>query len=56
MKEIAEKYLREIIKNAAIAVSTYFSDEQLQSAKDASTKSGLNIVRLLNKAKRGAIS
>ncbi|EAN80688.1 heat shock protein 70 (HSP70), putative, partial [Trypanosoma cruzi] len=54
MKEIAETYLGEKVKNAVVTVPAYFNDAQRQSTKDAGTIAGLNVVRIINERKAAA--
>ncbi|KAK1392114.1 Luminal-binding protein 2 [Heracleum sosnowskyi] len=44
MKETAEAFLGEKVKNAVITVPAYFNDAQRQATKDAGTIAGLNVV------------
>ncbi|KAL0221382.1 hypothetical protein RCL1_001236 [Eukaryota sp. TZLM3-RCL] len=48
MKQTAEAYLGQPVKNAVITVPAYFSDAQRQATKDAGTIAGLNVVRIIN--------
>jgi heat shock 70kDa protein 1/2/6/8 len=48
MKDIAEKYLGEEVKNAVITVPAYFNDQQRNATKDAGTIAGLNVIRIIN--------
>ncbi|KAG4075323.1 hypothetical protein HA402_003114 [Bradysia odoriphaga] len=48
MKEIAESYLNEEVKDAVITVPAYFNNGQRQATKDAAEISGLNVLRILN--------
>lgn len=48
MKETAETYLGETIKNAVITVPAYFNDSQRQATKDAGAIAGLNVLRIIN--------
>lgn len=56
MKEIAETYLGQPIKNAVVTVPAYFTDAQRQSTKDAGTIAGLNVVRMINEPTAAAIA
>jgi heat shock protein 1/8 len=56
MKEIAEAYLGEPVKNAVVTVPAYFNDAQRQSTKDAGAIAGLNIVRMINEPTAAAIA
>lgn len=48
MKEVAEDYLGETIKNAVVTVPAYFNDAQRQATKDAGAIAGLNVMRIIN--------
>jgi len=48
MKDIAEKYLGEEVKNAVITCPAYFNDQQRQATKDAGAIAGLNVLRIIN--------
>jgi L1 cell adhesion molecule like protein len=48
MKNIAESYLGETVKNAVITVPAYFNDQQRQATKDAGSIAGLNVMRIIN--------
>ena len=56
MKEIAESYLGESVKEAVITVPAYFNDSQRQATKDAGTIAGLNILRIINEPTAAAIA
>jgi L1 cell adhesion molecule like protein len=56
MKETAEAYLGEKIKNAVITVPAYFNDSQRQATKDAGAIAGLNVLRIINEPTAAAIS
>ena len=48
MKQTAEDYLGEEIKDAVITVPAYFNDSQRQATKDAGKIAGLNVLRIIN--------
>lgn len=48
MKQTAESYLGEEVKNAVITVPAYFNDQQRQATKDAGQIAGLNVMRIIN--------
>lgn len=48
MKEVAEDYLGEPVKNAVVTVPAYFNDAQRQATKDAGVIAGLNVLRIIN--------
>ena len=56
MKETAETYLGENIKNAVITVPAYFNDNQRQATKDAGSIAGLNVLRIINEPTAAAIA
>lgn len=56
MKEIAEAYLGDEVKNAVITTPAYFTDAQRQATKDAGTIAGLNVLRIINEPTAAAIA
>merc|ERR1712165_54422 len=56
MKETAEAYLGQTVKNAVITVPAYFNDAQRQATKDAGVISGLNVLRIINEPTAAAIA
>jgi L1 cell adhesion molecule like protein len=56
MKEIAESYLGEEVKDAVVTVPAYFNDSQRQATKDAGVIAGLNILRIINEPTAAAIA
>ncbi|KAL7589240.1 hypothetical protein Lser_V15G39487 [Lactuca serriola] len=56
MKEIAEAYVGQTVKNAVITVPAYFNDSQCQATKDAATIAGLNVLRIINEPTAAAIA
>jgi len=56
MKQIAEAYLGESVKNAVVTVPAYFNDSQRQATKDAGAIAGLNILRLINEPTAACIA
>jgi L1 cell adhesion molecule like protein len=56
MKETAESYLGEEVKNAVITVPAYFNDSQRQSTKDAASIAGLNCLRIINEPTAAAMA
>jgi heat shock protein 1/8 len=56
MKEIAESYLGEDVKNAVITVPAYFNDAQRQATKDAGVIAGLNVLRIINEPTAAALA
>ena len=56
MKEIAEAYLGDEVKNAVITVPAYFNDAQRTATKDAGVIAGLNVLRIINEPTAAAIA
>jgi L1 cell adhesion molecule like protein len=56
MKEIAEEYLGEEVKDVVITVPAYFGDSQRQATKDAGAIAGLNVLRIINEPTAAAIA
>jgi len=56
MKETAEAYLGEKVKNAVVTVPAYFNDSQRQATKDAGAIAGLHVMRIINEPTAAAIS
>jgi heat shock protein 5 len=56
MKEVAESYLGETVKNAVVTVPAYFSDAQRAATKDAGTIAGLNVLRVVNEPTAAALA
>ncbi|GJP30296.1 hypothetical protein CLOM_g457 [Closterium sp. NIES-68] len=56
MKEIAETYLGNTVKDAVITVPAYFNDSQRQATKDAGAIAGLNVLRIINEPTAAAIA
>lgn len=56
MKEIAEAYLGEEVKDAVVTVPAYFGDSQRQATKDAGAIAGLNVLRIINEPTAAAIA
>ncbi|CAH1432922.1 unnamed protein product [Lactuca virosa] len=56
MKEVAEAYIGETVKNAVITVPAYFNDGQRQATKDAATIAGVNVLRMINEPTAAAIA
>merc|ERR1740117_1622431 len=56
MKQTAEAYLGEEVKNAVVTVPAYFNDHQRQATKDAGAIAGLNVMRIINEPTAAAIS
>lgn len=56
LKEDAEEYLQQPIKDVVISVPAYFSDEQRKHTRLAADLAGLNAVRLINEPTAAAIA
>ncbi|CAI9298763.1 unnamed protein product [Lactuca saligna] len=56
MKEVAEAYIGDTVKDAVITVPAYFNDCQRQATKDAATIAGLNVLRMINEPTAAAIA
>jgi len=56
MKEIAEAYLGEEVKDAVVTVPAYFNDSQRQATKDAGLIAGLNVKRIINEPTAAALA
>ena len=56
MKETAESYLGETIKEAVITVPAYFNDSQRQATKDAGKIAGLDVKRIINEPTAAALA
>ena len=56
MKETAEAYLGNDIKDAVVTVPAYFNDSQRQATKDAGVIAGLNVMRIINEPTAAAIA
>nr|AIZ03406.1 heat shock protein 70 [Pomacea canaliculata] len=56
MKETAEAYLGQRVKDAVITVPAYFNDSQRQATKDAGVIAGLNVLRIINEPTAAALA
>ena len=56
LKQAAEDYLGEPVKDAVITVPAYFNDEQRQATKDAGTVAGLSVLRIINEPTAAAVA
>ena len=56
MKETAESYLGEEVKQAVITVPAYFNDAQRQATKDAGKIAGLEVQRIINEPTAAALA
>merc|ERR1711991_733511 len=56
MKETAEAYLGENVKEAVITVPAYFNDAQRQATKDAGKIAGLEVLRIINEPTAAALA
>jgi heat shock protein 1/8 len=56
MKQTAEAYLGQSVKDAVITVPAYFNDSQRQATKDAGVIAGLNVLRIINEPTAAALA
>ena len=56
MKQTAEEYLGETVKEAVITVPAYFGAAQRQSTKDAGKIAGLDVLRIINEPTAAAMA
>jgi molecular chaperone DnaK len=56
MKQIAQDYLGEEIKQAIVTVPAYFNDSQRQATKDAGRIAGLEVLRIINEPTAAALA
>jgi L1 cell adhesion molecule like protein len=56
MKQTAETFLGETVKDAVITVPAYFNDSQRTATKDAGHIAGLNVLRIINEPTAAAIA
>jgi molecular chaperone DnaK len=56
MKETAERYLGEPVREAVITVPAYFNDAQRQATKDAGQIAGLEVLRIINEPTAAALA
>ena len=56
MKETAEAYVGQTVKDAVITVPAYFNDAQRQATKDAGRICGLNVLRIINEPTAAALA
>ena len=56
MKQPAEDYLGEEVKQAVVTVPAYFNDSQRQATKDAGTIAGLEVLRIVNEPTAAALA
>merc|ERR1711981_624308 len=56
MKETAENYLGEKVKQAVITVPAYFNDSQRQATQDAGRIAGLEVLRIINEPTAASLS
>ncbi len=56
MKQTAEEYLGEPVKEAVITVPAYFNDSQRQATKDAGRIAGLDVLRIINEPTAAALA
>ncbi|XP_023745420.1 heat shock cognate 70 kDa protein [Lactuca sativa] len=56
LKEAAEKFLGNVVRDAVITVPAYFDDSQRQATKDAGHVAGLNVLQIINEPTSAAIA
>ena len=56
MKQTAEDYLGEEVKQAVITVPAYFNDAQRQATKDSGAIAGLEVLRIVNEPTAAALA
>merc|ERR1711881_204367 len=56
MKETAESYIGQAVKDAVVTVPAYFNDSQRQATKDAGRIVNLNVLRIINEPTAAAIA
>jgi molecular chaperone DnaK len=56
MKETAEAFLGEKVREAVITVPAYFNDAQRQATKDAGRIAGLDVLRIINEPTAAALA
>ncbi len=56
MKQTAEEYLGQEVKEAVITVPAYFNDSQRQATKDAGRIAGLEVKRIINEPTAAALA
>jgi molecular chaperone DnaK len=56
LKQDAENYLGEKVKQAVITVPAYFTDSQRQATKDAGAIAGLEVLRIINEPTAASLS
>ena len=56
LKQSAENYLGQPIKEAVITVPAYFNDSQRQATKDAGQIAGLEVMRIINEPTAAALA
>ncbi|CAB0031017.1 unnamed protein product [Trichogramma brassicae] len=56
MKETAEAYIGQKVRDAVITVPAYFNDSQRQATKDAGAIAGLNVLRIINEPTAAALA
>lgn len=56
MKETAEAFLGQKVKDAVITVPAYFNDSQRQATKDAGAIAGINVLRIINEPTAAALA
>uniref|UniRef100_K1Q7Y6 Heat shock protein 70 B2 n=1 Tax=Magallana gigas TaxID=29159 RepID=K1Q7Y6_MAGGI len=56
MKETAEAYLGQTVRDAVVTVPAYFNNAQREATKDAGVIAGLNVLRIVNEPTAAALA
>ena len=56
MKEIAEDFLGQTVKNVVVTIPAYFNDLQRHATKDVGLIAGVNVLRIINEPTAAAIA
>lgn len=56
LRESAQEYLEQPVKDAVVTVPAYFDDAQRQATRDAGRLAGLNVLRIINEPTAAALA
>ena len=56
LKQAAQEYLEQTVKDAVVTVPAYFDDSQRQATRDAGRLAGLNVLRIINEPTAAALA
>jgi molecular chaperone DnaK len=56
LRETAQEYLEQPVKDAVVTVPAYFDDAQRQATRDAGRLAGLNVLRIINEPTAAALA